>query len=76
VGVGLTKQARRRHSRRRRRGHLTPLRAFQMDEAVGGIQIGDGAQQPRLAGTRRAHDRAASVPDTAKDTGVSPPTAR
>jgi len=54
------------------RGHLTPLRAFQMDEAVGGIQIGDGVLPAPGGPTTARH----SWRDTPKDTGVSPPTAR
>ena len=41
--------------------HLATLHPLEIDVAVGGIEVGDGAQQPRLAGAGRALDGQAFV---------------
>jgi hypothetical protein len=56
------------------RGHLTPLRAFQMDEAVDRSAMARNSRVlPAPGGPTTARH---SWRDTSKDTGVSPPTAR
>ena len=41
--------------------HLAALHTFKVDVAGGGIEVGDGTQQPRLAGAGRALDGQALV---------------